>query len=80
MKLYTLKVLCRGCQAEIPTNFQARKSFCEVFYEAVCPECESQLEIQVAQGLMKKQILTRVRMVKHTEKLLGILESRRASA
>lgn len=74
MKRYTVKVLCKGCQNEITLGFIAPKAFCDRAFDATCSKCLSQLKIEIRQGQMKKQLMTRVQMVKHTDKLLKILK------
>ena len=77
MKRYTIQVLCKGCQHPIHLGFVAPKAFCERSFEAICDECESEIRIEIKQGDMKKQLLARCQMVKHTDKLLKLLKERR---
>lgn len=76
MKRYKLIVPCKGCQNEIAVSFDAPKAFGDRSFPATCDGCESEIQVEVKQGLMKKHLLARCQMIKHSEKLMKILEAR----
>lgn len=73
MKRYRITVPCKGCQNVIEIDFDAPAAWGDRSFPCKCDHCESDIEIQVKQGLMKKQLLARCQMKKHSEKLLTIL-------
>lgn len=80
MKRYTVKVECKGCKNEILVGFIVPKAWCDRNFESTCSACESEIRIEVKQGAMKRNILTRVQMLKHSEKLLTLLKERLSHA
>lgn len=74
MKQYTVNVLCRGCNGQIAVKFDARPSFESFPIPLQCPHCDSQISVLVKRGMFKRQLLTKVRLISHTKKLLDLLE------
>ena len=80
MKRYRTKILCRGCKGEQDMSFDARSKFEPIRSEIECTLCGSTLEVWVKQGMLKRQLLTKCNLLKHTQKLLDILDAKVVSA
>lgn len=73
MRTFHVKADCRGCRAEFPVKFEAKPSFTYLAIKAQCPECQSELEVQVKPGMYRDKCSTRTKMLKHTQKLLDMI-------
>ena len=73
-KLFHTKVQCRACKHEIEVKFEAPPHFDPIILPKECEQCGSELSVHVKRGLFKKQLLTKVNMVKVSEKFIDSLK------
>lgn len=80
MTRYSFKIPCKACETDLQVRFEARKKLKFMLIPMICPTCESTLEIRIAAGLLRRQANVKCTLIKHTDKLLKILDDRRMIA
>lgn len=73
---FSSTTICKGCRHEFRIYFTENEYWREHKHKVQCPNCDSELEAQCQKDMIgvTGKIYTRTKMLKHTEKLLGMLK------
>lgn len=72
MEKYKTTADCK-CGKEFVVRFEAGATYSYFTTRKECPECGAELEIHCKPGMFRKQIQVKVKLLKHTAKMLEIL-------